>query len=190
MNKVKVLIEGYAKQLEDGWQANSSVVLIKSNDKNIICDPGCGKKELLGALKKEGLEISDIDFVFLTHGHIDHSFLAGIFDQAGIIDEIYVYKKDFSIEHNGIIPGTDLEIIHTPGHVEDHCSLVVKTERGIYSVAGDIFCWLQDEEQTIDIDKPDSDTEHMDMKKLVESRKKIIQISDYIIPGHGKIFKV
>jgi glyoxylase-like metal-dependent hydrolase (beta-lactamase superfamily II) len=28
------------------------------------------------------------------------------------------------------------------------------------------------------------------MKKLQESRKKILEMADWIIPGHGKIFKV
>jgi hypothetical protein len=28
------------------------------------------------------------------------------------------------------------------------------------------------------------------MNQLIESRKKILNIADYIIPGHGKIFKV
>ena len=29
-----------------------------------------------------------------------------------------------------------------------------------------------------------------DMEKLKESRKKALEIADYIIPGHGKKFKV
>jgi hypothetical protein len=29
-----------------------------------------------------------------------------------------------------------------------------------------------------------------DEKALKESRKKILEIADYIIPGHGKMFKV
>jgi hypothetical protein len=28
------------------------------------------------------------------------------------------------------------------------------------------------------------------MKKLIESRKKLLEIADFIIPGHGKIFGV
>jgi glyoxylase-like metal-dependent hydrolase (beta-lactamase superfamily II) len=29
-----------------------------------------------------------------------------------------------------------------------------------------------------------------DKEKLKESRKKILEIADYVIPGHGKMFKV
>ena len=42
----------------------------------------------------------------------------------------------------------------------------------------------------IDINKPDSDPEHMNIQKLIASRKKILRIADFIIPGHGKMFMV
>jgi glyoxylase-like metal-dependent hydrolase (beta-lactamase superfamily II) len=190
MTEVKVLIEGYAKPLKNGWLANSSVVLIKSNGKNIITDPGCDREKLLNVLKKEKLTTSDINFVFLTHGHIDHSLLAGIFNNAKIVDELYVYKKDVITMHYGIIPDTDLKVIRTPGHMEEHCSLIVETEKDVYAVAGDVFWWSENEKQEIDINKPDNNPEHMDIQKLIASRKKILELADYIIPGHGKMFKV
>jgi len=99
-----------------GWLAISTITLVKSNGKNIIVDPGFDREKLLNVLEKEKLKTSDIDFVFLTHGHIDHSLLSGIFKNAKIVDELYVYQKDAIIKHNGIIPGTDLKVIRTPGH--------------------------------------------------------------------------
>jgi len=190
MTEVKILIEGYAKPLKNGWLANSSVVLIKSNGKNIITDPGCDREKFLNVLKKEKLKTSDIDFVFLTHGHIDHSLLAGIFENAKIVDELYVYQKDVITKHDGVIPDTDLKVIRTPGHMEEHCSLIVETKKGVYVAAGDVFWWSENEKQEIDINKPDSDPEHMDIQKLIASRKKILELADYIIPGHGKMFKI
>jgi glyoxylase-like metal-dependent hydrolase (beta-lactamase superfamily II) len=190
MTEVKILIEGYAKPLKNGWLANSSVVLIKSNGKNIIADPGSDREKLLNVLKKEKLKTSDINFVFLTHGHPDHSLLVGIFENAKIVDGLYVYQNDVITKHNGIIPSTNLKIIPTPGHKEEHCSLIVKTEKGVYTVAGDVFWWVENEKQEININKPDSDPEHMDIQKLIASRKKILELSDYIIPGHGKMFKI
>lgn len=190
MSEIKILIEGYARQTENGWSANSTVTLIKSNNKNIIVDPGFDREKLLNALEKEKLKISDIDFVFLTHGHIDHSLLAGIFENAKIVDELYVYQKDAIIKHDGIIPDTVLKVIRTPGHMEEHCSLIVETENGVYAVAGDVFWWMKGEKQETDVNKPDGDPEHMNIQKLIASRKKILEIADWIIPGHGKMFKV
>ena len=37
---------------------------------------------------------------------------------------------------------------------------------------------------------PEIDPYASDMKKLKESRKKLLELADYIIPGHGKMFKV
>lgn len=190
MAKVKILIEGYAKPLKNGWLANSSVVLVKSNGKNIIVDPGFDRGKLLNVLEKEKLKTSDIDFVFLTHGHIDHSVLAGIFKNAKMVDELYVYQKDFITKHNGVIPDTNLKVIRTPGHMEEHCSLIIETKQGVCAVAGDVFWWLESEKQEIDINKPDNDPEHMNIQKLIASRKKLLKLADYIIPGHGKMFKV
>lgn len=190
MAEVKILIEGYAKPLKNGWMANSSVVLVRSNGKNILADPGFDRKKLLSGLKKEKLKTSDIDFVFLTHGHIDHSGLAGIFENAKIVDELYVYQKDAIAKHGGVIPGTGLKVIRTPGHMEEHCSLIVETKKGVYAVAGDAFWWLENQKQEVDVNKQDNDPEHMDIRKLIASRKKLLELADYIIPGHGKVFKV
>ena len=190
MAEVKVLIEGYAKQTKEGWAASSTVTLVRSNGMVIIADPGCNRPKLMAALKKEELRTEDVDYVFLTHNHPDHVFLAGIFQNAGAVDELYVYSSDVITKHNGTIPGTELKIIRTPGHMEEHCSLVVPTERGVCVVAGDAFWWLGNEKQEVQIDKPDDDPEHMNLKKLIESRKKILEIADYVIPGHGKMFRV
>lgn len=190
MASLKVLVEGYAREVDGGWIASSTVTLVKSSGKNIVVDPGCNRKKLLAALKAENLNVPDIDFVFLTHGHPDHSLLAGIFENADIVDELYVYKKDSIIEHNGVFPGTDLKIIRTPGHMEEHCSLIVDTDEGVYAISGDVFWWPENEKREIDVNKPDYDPEHMDQKKLIASRKKVLEIADFIIPGHGKIVKV
>lgn len=191
MAEVKILIQGYAKQIEGGWLASSTVILVQSNSKNIIIDPGCNREKLISGLSKNNLKTTDIDFVLLTHGHTDHTLLAGIFENAKVLNPEEIYDGDKQTEHNNKIPDTDLEIIQTPGHSPEHCSLVVPTEEGTYAIAGDVFWWMDDEEQKIDIEKKDeAHPEEVDMKKLIESRKQLLKLGDYIIPGHGGMFKV
>lgn len=191
MSEIKVLIEGYAKEIKGGWLASSTVTLIKSNSKIIIVDPGCNQEKLLATLDKENLKVEDIDFVFLTHNHLDHTLLAGIFSNARILTTEEIYKDDNQVAHGNIIPDTDLRIIQTSGHCNEHCSLIVPTEKGIYIVAGDVFWYIDGETQGVDIEKADeAHPVEVDMKKLIASRKKILEIADYIIPGHGKMFKV
>ncbi len=192
MAEVKVLIKGYAKELEKGWLACSTSILIKSNNKLIISDPGSNRKKLLDSLDKEGLKPKDIDFVFLTHGHVDHSLLAGIFENAKFVTfESQIYEDDLQLEFEEDVLGPDTKIIETPGHSAEHISLIVNTDKGKYAIAGDVFWWADNEEQIVDINK--EDTAHpieLNIDDLRKSRKKLLELADYIIPGHGDIFKV
>src|SRR3989344_2765701 len=93
MNKVKVLIEGYAKINKDGtWDATSSTTLIDTGSRKIIVDPGCNREMLLEALSKEGLKTGDINYVFISHYHPDHCTLMGIFENATVVDSIQWQK--------------------------------------------------------------------------------------------------
>ena len=187
MDEVVVLVEGYARRIKNGWKASSASVLVRSNGKRIIIDPGCNRKKLTGALKRESLKTGDIDFVVLTHSHVDHAMLAGMFENAKVIDCEKIFKGDMQLPHRGIVPGTELKIIQTPGHTDDHCSLLAKTERGVCAIAGDVFWWEKGEKQIIDINKPDA-AHPSSMKKLAKSRKALLEKADWIIPGHGKPF--
>lgn len=193
MANIKVLIEGYAKKLENGWVASSTVCLITSGDKKIITDPGCNRDKLLAVLKQEGLTTGDINYVFLSHCHPDHTLLAGIFQNAKAVtyDSNLVYDNDSLTEFDAHILGDDIEIIQTPGHLLEHISLLVTTAEGKVAIAGDAIFWLDDEEQKFSITQKDhSEAKGMNMETLIESRKKLVQLADYIIPGHGKMFKV
>ena len=192
MAEVKVLIEGYAKKLEKGWIASSTTCLVTSGINKIIADPGCNREKLLEALKIEGLTTDDINYVFLSHCHPDHILLAGIFEKAKFVtfDTNLMYDKDLILEFDKHVLGKDIEIIETPGHVLEHLSLLIDTPKGKVAIAGDVIWWIEEEEQVFDLNQKDhSQAKGMNMEKLVESRKRLIENSDYVIPGHGKMFK-
>ena len=177
MNEVKILFEGHAMKTPEGWNANSACVLVKSKGKNIIVDPGCDKEKLIDSLKKENLSVKDLDYVVLTHSHEDHALMADIFSNAEVITK------------GNSVPGTDLRLLKTPGHTEDHISVIVPAPKGTYAIAGDVFWWTDDEEQKVDVNKKDPACVSS-MEDLVKSRKKILETADYVIPGHGKMFRV
>jgi len=193
MNKVKILIEGYAKVYDDYEEVSPSVILIENEKYKIIVDPGFNRENLLKALEKENLKVEDIDVVLLTHYHMDHSLLAGMFEKAIFLDNSDQYLQNGIIkrQEEGIL-GEGIEIIQTPGHDPFHCSVVIDTEdMGKVVIAGDVFWWVDGEE-------PEKDYENLmnledpyvkDEVALKESRKKILEIADWIIPGHGKMFK-
>jgi len=192
MTKFKVLIEGYAKETPDGWLASSTTALIEDGGKKIIVDPGINRKLLIRKLKAEGLTPDDIDVVFMTHYHPDHVFLASVFEKAVIYDGDTIYRNDEEKEFEGKLPGTNIEVIPTPGHAHEHAALLLNTNRGKVVVAADVFWWTDEEEQRVDnaevlINKEDPFTK--DEKALKESRKKVLEVADWIIPGHGEMFK-
>jgi len=105
MAKVKILIEGYAREEDDTEFASSTTTLIQEGDLNIIIDPGMNRELLLDVLRKEDLSPDKINYVILTHYHLDHSLLAGIFEKAKVLDNEDVYSWDGKIEsHEDKIP--------------------------------------------------------------------------------------
>jgi len=197
VEKFEILVEGYAKKIGDITKASSTVTFIQDNGIKIIVDPGMDREKLLTALKRIGITPQEIDFVVLTHYHLDHSLLAGIFENAKILDDGEIYSWNGEIkEHKGKVPGTDVQIIETPGHAIFHCCVVFEHQNyDKVCVAGDLFWWRDEENQEEDIKDLEKlinkeDPYKKDWKKLKESRKKILDLCDWIIPGHGKMFKV
>ena len=194
MAEVKILIEGYARKLENGWQASSSTCLVLTDKCKIITDPGCNRERLLSALSKENLDTKDVDYVFWSHRHPDHVLLAGIFENAKHITfdmSNLMYEGDMITEFDADVLGEGVTVLNAPGHVNEHLSLLVDTPKGKVAIAGDVIWWLDDEPQVVDIHQYDhSQSVDLDMDTLVESRKKLLELADYIIPGHGEMFKV
>jgi glyoxylase-like metal-dependent hydrolase (beta-lactamase superfamily II) len=190
MDSVKLLIPGYAKQLPGGrWDATSATVMVKSGGKNVIIDPGMFPEELKSALDKEHQQINDIDIVVNSHSHLDHTRNAELFDKSKVWEPFKEYKK---IPENLTVPGTQIKVIYTPGHVDKHLAFLVETAEGKCAVAGDVIWWEDGEEQKTDMA---SLLEHIDPVAtdptlLRESRIKLFTMADYIIPGHGKMFKI
>jgi glyoxylase-like metal-dependent hydrolase (beta-lactamase superfamily II) len=192
MAEVKILIEGIHKENEK-LKVSSTITLIKTN-KNILVDTGSFLEEpkIIDALASEGLKPEDIDIVVLTHLHIDHTRNTNIFKNA----ILYVQhspgegkgsKWDINdmtvvaIKLDNLEIAKDVRIILTPGHVPAHLSVVVKTNQGNVVVAGDA---ITKKEFLNKIPYPQWDNE-----KFLESQKKILEIADWIIPGHGGMFK-
>ncbi|MEA2053981.1 MAG: MBL fold metallo-hydrolase [Candidatus Thermoplasmatota archaeon] len=187
MLSLKVLVDGYAKKIKHGWEGNSTATLLQNDDKHILVDPGLDDEILQKALKKEGLGKENTDYIFITHYHLDHILNIKLFSKAIIADGYYIYRGNKAIEHDGKPFGKNIEIMHTPGHTLEHSSLIVYAPKATYAVAGDLIWWPPEKGKDL-IHLPDPFA--YDMKDLVESRKKLLQKADFIIPGHGKMFKM
>lgn len=192
MNTIKILVEGYANKNADGsFNASPSSILVESNGKKVIIDPGANDKLFLKNLAAENLTVDDIDIVFLTHYHPDHFLNIRLFPNHPIYDGETIYESDLETFFADKIPGTEIEVIPTPGHAHEHVALKVEVDGEIYVIAQDVFWWMDGEQNS------DTEEELMrlqdpfmkDEQALMKSRQKVLEIADWIIPGHGKIFK-
>jgi len=188
-----VLAEGYARPDGDGgYFAAPATVLIIDNGKRVLADPGAEPDELLDVLRKRGLAPADIDLVFLTHHHADHWQSLYLFPGVSVCDGRVLYQGNRQTAVSGVIPGTQIEILPTPGHCEEHAALLVKTARGRYAVAGDVFWWPDGAAPQITaaalLGLADPFAEDMD--RLRQSRSQLLNAADFIIPGHGAVFAV
>lgn len=183
MAKIKILIDGYTNADSGAEEKSCAVItLIQSQNTNIVVDPGVleNQQMLVDALKKEGLEISDVDYVFLTHSHIDHFRNIGMFPEAKTVEFWGIWDKNKVIDWKEDFD-EDIKITKTPGHSADGLTFLVKTENGTTAVCGDVF-WKEN--------FPENDPYAVDIDQLKGTREKVLKLADWIIPGHGKMFKV
>src|SRR3989338_7740755 len=105
MVEVKILAEGYAVKIKRGWIASSTCTLIKDGKTKIVADPGANKKLLISRLKKEKLKPSDINYIFLTHYHLDPILQASLFAKAKILVSSTIFEDGMDFDFSGEISG-------------------------------------------------------------------------------------
>lgn len=179
--EVKVISPGHLSKDNNG-KTCATVTLVKDERIKMIIDPGMVSdlKSISNGLYEEGLIPEDIDIVGLTHSHIDHYKNLGLFPNANYFDFWGFWENDVLREDKAKI-SDNIEIIKTPGHSYDGITFLVRTEKGKIAICGDVF-WKKD--------SPKKDKYAQNIKELEKSRKKVLDIADYIIPGHGDMFRV
>ncbi len=180
MAEVVILVEGY-ESADSDERSCSTIVLVKDGGMNIVVDPGTAKsqEEISKALGEAGLSADDIDVVFITHSHMDHYRNIGMFRNARSLDYWGWWKGDSWKECDGRVSGS-ISIIKTPGHSYDGMTMLVETGKGTVAICGDVF-WKEG--------YPKADPYASDPEKLEQSRKTVIEKSDFVVPGHGKMFR-
>jgi glyoxylase-like metal-dependent hydrolase (beta-lactamase superfamily II) len=181
---VEILIKGYYNSKGTQGKACSTITLVENKNLKIVVDPGTlsDPRVLIDALRKQNLSLDDINVVFITHSHVDHYKYAGLFPKAKILDYWGWWHGDSwsESETDGII-NDNIKVIKTPGHSHDSMTLLVETHKGTIAICGDVF-WEKN--------YPKDDPYASDKLLLKKSRQKLLEIADFIIPGHGDMFKV
>ena len=191
--EVKILIEGRTNadtvtetEQEETWP---TITLVRDGDSIMVVDPGIleNQKILVDALKKENLTVEDVNVICITHSHIDHYRNIGMFPSAKILEYYGLWNK-VGVESWTENFSPNIRVLHTPGHDYTGISLFVTTGLeskypGVVAICGDVF-WREDYPAN-----PQDDIYASDFEKLKESRKKVLEMADWIVPGHGAIYK-
>uniref|UniRef100_T1JM42 Metallo-beta-lactamase domain-containing protein 1 n=1 Tax=Strigamia maritima TaxID=126957 RepID=T1JM42_STRMM len=192
--QVAVLKEGYSRIVNGTVLARGTSTLIKG-PKNILVDTlsPWDKDVLIKALQKHELKCEDIAYVVCTHGHTDHIGNLNLFTKATHIigysvcheDQYYIHPFEMNMPY---VIDDQVEVIPTPGHTGSDVTVIVQTDAlGIVAVVGDLF------EREDDLDDPAlwREIAGSENPKLQEkNRNMILRKAQYIIPGHGPMFKV
>lgn len=190
---ITILNEGYVAPIEgrnfvpgeenDGARrVASTVALIKAEDAIIIVDPGMvsEKVDLPSKIKNIGINLEDVTHVFISHHHPDHTVRVGIFPNATLVDFWGSYSNDLWEDHGDrYFIAKGIWVMRTQGHTDEDASLIVEANDGTYVFT---HAWWNERME------PENDPLAENQTNLIESRKKILKIADFIIPGHGKMF--
>lgn len=195
-NQVTVLSSGYVKPIEgrgflpgaqdDGARRVASTVsLVQGENIILIADPGMAAPGtwdvILEQLQAKNVNPKDVTHVFISHHHPDHTTQLGLFPNAIIVDFWATYKDDVWTDHPDnyeLAPG--IKVVRTPGHTSEDASLLVETSKGTYALT---HLWWSPGY------KPKKDPLAEDSHASFHSRKMILKKADWIIPGHGPLFK-
>lgn len=197
-NQVIVLQDGYSRWHTKPYSmlANGTSTLIRlNNGQNIIVDTlgPWDRDRLLKLLQDNRMTTSDVSMVIGTHLHTDHIGNLNLFAQAaqivgdqrssGDYFEFDIFRGQRSLQLT-----ENVDLISTPGHMHNDVSVICRNvERfGTVAIVGDLFessADLQNEQLWIDAGSMNPPIQR-------NNRDYILSIADYIVPGHGGMFKV
>ncbi|TYS08954.1 MBL fold metallo-hydrolase [Bacillus subtilis] len=156
------------ERFPDDFEVALNFVCLQIGDKHILIDAGFGETggqesgHLLTELNQSGIKPHMIDYVVLSHSHIDH--IGGIVknDKPAFPNATHIMSKKewlyaeqtpdskpFQVlnkvlplvevieEDTEILPGVLLK--HTPGHTPGHLTVEVRTNNGVYLITNDVY---------------------------------------------------
>lgn len=98
------------------FEGDNNVYLLDDGPDTVLVDTGYGSEEtraqLVSKLETHGVSFDDIDRVFLTHWHADHTGLAGQIQRASDA-EVFVHSRDAPLVENDDSAWAELREIQT-----------------------------------------------------------------------------
>ncbi|KAK5985931.1 hypothetical protein GCK32_002398 [Trichostrongylus colubriformis] len=194
---VTQLVQGHLQRIEQGSKMTASVSLVFDGGYYILVDSPSSadmkaKETMLQCLSAKSINPGEVQLAVTTHGHPDHFGQGNFFPNARHFFGSYEYVDDVYIKTELDVNDTmkitnNVELWNTPGHTAQDISVMVSKVPccGIVAVVGDLF---YDEADALN-ETSEWFAEAWNPVVGKSSRSKVICHADYIIPGHGKLFK-
>ena len=171
----------------EGAETFTANVFLVEGARNVLVDAGA----MAGVEDRVGERVDDLDAVVLTHQHGDH--VAELDAVLETFDADLLAYADHPARTDGIDDGDRVEIgdehfevLHTPGHADDHVSLVSETT--IFS--GDVV--VHDDGAFDDGSFGRTDMAGQSREELIESIRRILdrlpEGIEHMYAGHGDEF--
>jgi glyoxylase-like metal-dependent hydrolase (beta-lactamase superfamily II) len=179
--RVEVVLEGSLTSTSGG--VVSTCTLVVDADRKIVVDPGMADSAaaILDPLAELGVSPGGVTDVILSHHHPDHTMHAGHFPNAAVHDFWAIYRgtawEDSDAEGRELT--SSVRLFRVPGHTAEDVATVIGTPDGI------VVCthlWFN-------VEGPVEDETAEDPDQLHASRRRVLELADLIIPGHGAPFR-
>ncbi|TKR81867.1 hypothetical protein L596_015670 [Steinernema carpocapsae] len=196
--QVVVLREGMAEHINyNQYNFICTITLVEDEGRKMIVDTGLGtdisqRTMFLTRLVQVGVLPPLVNYVVTTHGHADHSGNTNEFpDAIHFQGNIAHHKSKFNFsdlfEKESQQLTANVMLLKTPGHTAEDVSVIVTNVEnlGTVGISGDLF-----------IAEGDIDDSRMweplawNAEVQKQSRRLLLCRVDYIVPGHGKMFRV
>ena len=181
-------IDSYLGGVKISKACCSSVILVRHASEHILVDTGAMGywREILSRLSALGLKPSDVSYIVNTHTHLDHVYNNYLFPRALVYTPTSVWHPQEEGNRVEMYPDMTrvriplVKILNTPGHMENHISVLAESSGKRIVVAGDAV-----RESIIEDGKIPGKYNHAG--DYTASMKKIFSLADEIIPGHGPV---
>jgi glyoxylase-like metal-dependent hydrolase (beta-lactamase superfamily II) len=161
----------------------STCSLIRDGDRLFVVDPGMADNDdvILAPLRALGVQPADVTDVILGHHHPDHMMRVALFRNAAVHDHWATYRgSDWEdADAEGRVLTESVGLIRVPGHTAEDIAVVAGTGQGIV-----VFTHLW-----FDSDGPLEDDTAEDAAALHASRRRVLELADVVVPGHGDAFR-
>ena len=205
--KIDLILPGFSLASDQGSFAFCGVTLIEGTKRILVDVSHYGRRTLLlDKLKERGLTPDDIDYVFLTHAHWDHSLNADVFPNSKFLihrderqyirqpaDHDWATPKYISIllesqQLQEVVDDEEIDdgirVLAVPGHSIGSMALIIDTPEGKVAVCGDAL--------------PNTWSVQSGMPRLVmhdaeqarQSVRKLLNTASVFYPGHDRPFQV